>query len=385
MKFITLNKFLNLFHNKNETNIKLEQIGSYINKTQVRVGTKIHPLKSYMKDHKIDKNVIVMLCYHINNRDEYLTRFYNLSLDIHPDKLAIHKSGILPMRNKEMNNNQHIVFKNLIRNLHLFDILQHTKSGIDNVPTYLDVLFDLYLNNIIDYKLLTPSAIHYIHKGRIGSVFSSYYFRASILNPYLIYSLNQTVLKCERVFTPTLGWSSYCYGFLESPYVKEYVGTDVIPSVCKKTADLVNMYIEPKMVDIYCKPSEDLYKDNAFMKKYKEHFDLVFFSPPYYELELYKSSNQSTQRYKSYEEWLEKYWNETMKLCHSVLETKGKLCYILSGYGSNTTKKYDLLKDMNTIAKKYFRLLSTQMMLNKNVHVTSHRETGEQIMIFVKK
>ena len=101
---------------------------------------------------------------------------------------------------------------------------------------------------------------------------------------------------------------------------------------------------------------------------------------------MYKSTNQSTDRYKTYEDWLEKYWEVTIKLCHAVLEKSGKLCYILSGYGSNTTKKqFDLLKDMNAITKKYFRLLSTQPMMNKNVHVTSQPDKGEQIMIFVKK
>jgi hypothetical protein len=75
--------------------------------------------------------------------------------------------------------------------MHYKGILQDTKSGIEGVPTYIDVLKDLYLHSIIDYKLLTPSALHYIRQGRIGSVFSSYYFRASILNPYLIYSLKE--------------------------------------------------------------------------------------------------------------------------------------------------------------------------------------------------
>ena len=383
---ITLKRFLNLFHIKDESMIDLKHINQYINITQVRVGSKLHKLKDYMKQHNIPKTTIVVLCDNINRRDEYLTRFYNLSLQIHPDKLEIHNSGILPMRNKEMNNNQEIVFKNPIRNLHMLDILQHTKSGIENNPTFLDVLHDLYLHNIIDYKLLTPSATHYISNGRIGSVFSSYYFRASIMNPYLVYSLNQSIFKAKRIFSPTLGWSSYCYGFLESPYVEEYVGTDVITSVCKKTKELAKNHITSHKVDIYCKPSEDLYKDNTFMQKYKGHFDLVFFSPPYYELELYKSKNQSTDRYKTYEEWLDKYWEETIKLCHTVLEKSGKLCYILSGYGSNTTKKqFDLIKDMNAITKKYFRALSTQPMLNKNVYVTSQQEKGEQIMIFVKK
>ena len=280
-------------------------------------------------------------------------------------------------------NNKGVIYKNLIRNLHFWDILQNTKSGFENTPTYMNIIMDLYKNNKIDYKILTPSALHYIKNGRIGSVFSSFYFRASILNPYLIYSLNINVLKGTKIFTPTLGWSSYAKGFIESPDVIEYVGTDVIPDVCKKTKQLLeNSEIKS---DIYCKPSEDLYESKTFLKKYRQHFDVVFFSPPYYRLELYQSDNQSTTRYKDYQDWLTKYWERTIKLCYHVLENGGKMCYILSDYGSkNTSQKFDLVNDMNDIAKKYFQLTSIQTMQNKNVHSTKHRETGEQIIIFTR-
>jgi hypothetical protein len=68
------------------------------------------------------------------------------------------------------------------------------------------------------------------------------------------------------------------------------------------------------------------------------------------------------------------------------LAKRGKMCYILSGYGSQSSKQqYDLLTDMNRIAKKYFVLNSTQQMYNKNVHVSDHRPTDERIMFFTKK
>jgi tRNA1(Val) A37 N6-methylase TrmN6 len=172
---------------------------------------------------------------------------------------------------------------------------------------------------------------------------------------------------------------------LECPEVIEYVGTDVIQDVCEKTIQFSKKQYPDKITKIFCQPSENLGKSKSFKTKYREHFDVVFFSPPYYKLELYDSKNQSTDEYKTYEEWLQKYWEETIKLCHYVLEKNGKLCYILSGYGSqNTDEQYDLLKDMNNITKKYFKLKSQQPMYNKDVHVTKHKETSEKIMIFVK-
>jgi len=395
MEILTLPKLLKKFSNSKHNK---ETVTDFIQTAQVRLGDKLKPLKEYMKDKDIPREDIKLLFENIQNRNEYLTRFYNLSLSIQPDKF--HMNEIEPMKNKEMNNNEKTVYKNIIRNLHFEDILKNTKSGIENNPTFLDMLSDLYLRNIIDYKILTPSARHYIKEGRLGSVFSSYYFRASIMNPYLVYSLNKSVLHGTKIFTPTLGWSSYCYGFLECPDVIEYVGTDVIPSVCEKTKEFSKMLEKQKdsktSTTIYCKPSEDLFKSKSFLTKYREHFDLVFFSPPYYRLELYEENKknsenkQSTNKYETYEEWLEKYWEKTIQLCHHVLESNGKLCYILSGYGSDNTKEqYDLLGDMNAITKKYFKLKSIQPMYNKDIYVTQNKDTNdtkkEQIMIFTKK
>lgn len=381
MKLLDLDDFLKMF---SKPKPHISTITEFKDVAKVKIGVNMKPLKQYIREKDIPAEDIKLLFENIRDRNEYLTRFYNLSLSVEPEKLDM--SNVLPMKNKSMNNNQDLVFKNIIRNLHFEDILRNTKSGIENNPSFLEMLSDLYLHHIIDYKLLTPSARFYIKEGRIGSVFSSYYFRASIMNPFLVYSMNVSVLKGTKIFTPTLGWSSYCYGFLESPTVLEYVGTDVIPNVCQKTKELAKLVAPRKRVDIYCKPSEQLFSNKPFMNKYREHFDVVFFSPPYYKLEMYEGGKQSIDEYKTYEEWLEKYWDKTIQLCHHVLEKGGRLCYILSGYGSeNTKEQYDLVGDMNKITKKYFKLKSKQPMYNKDVHSTKHKEADEVIMIFMKE
>jgi hypothetical protein len=381
MEILSLEKFKNMFATPEKDN---RSFNDFLVKAKVKVGSNMHPLKDYSIKKNIEIENLNRLFEYIQNRNHYLERFYTLSLRINASGSRL--SCMKPMKNGDMNNNEESLSKNIIRNIHWRDILKNTKSGIENIPTFIDVLQDLFLKDIIDYKILTPSSLFYLKNGRMGSVFSSYYFRASIMNPYLVYSLNESVLKGTRIFTPTLGWSSYCYGFLESKRVLEYVGTDVIPSVCEKTKQMAKIIAPQKTVDIYCKPSEDLYRSRHFLDLYREHFDVVFFSPPYYRLELYEGKQQSTEKYKSYEEWLEKYWENTIKLCYHVLENGGKLCYILSGYGSQSTKEqYDLITDMNNITKKYFKFKGQQPMYNKNVNVTAHKNTDEHIMIFIKK
>jgi len=380
MKFITQNQFLDLFEGPSQN------FSRFLRTAQVRTNNSITPLLTYIDNKNVTVDDLRMLYKHIQTRDEYLVRFYNTSLDVGTIEIKDP-----PMKLRELNNDNAVHYKNVIRNMHYKDILKNTKSGIANVRTYMEVLEDLYLRWVIDYKILTPSSLHYLREGRIGSVFSSLFFRASIMNPMIPYSLAHGILRGKsncRVFTPTLGWSSYCYGFLESPHVVEYVGTDVIPGVCKKTVEFATTNYPDKTTTIFCSPSENLILDPKFSAKYKNYFDVVFFSPPYYRLEMYAGKNQSTSKYPTYEAWLENYWRKTMLLCYHVLKPGGKMCYILSGYGSENTNggKYDLLKDMNGIARVVFKNVAPQQlnMYNKNVHVTAHRETAEKIVIFLK-
>jgi hypothetical protein len=378
MNFLTEEEFLEHFEKR-----KSRTFTQFVNTAKVKAHKQWIPLREYIGDKDVDRGQIRLLFKNIQEREAYLQRFYHLSLRVDPTRFSI--SSLPPMKNKQMNNNVETTYKNIIRNMHWKDILKNTKAGIENIPTYMDVLEDLYLNDIIDYKIITPSSLYYMEEGRLGSVFSSYYFRASIMNPYLVYSLNKSVLKGTKIFTPTLGWTSYMYGFLEDPQVLEYVGTDVIPSVCNKTLKFAKTYYKKKSVDIFCEPSENLAHDLRFIHKYQNHFDVVFFSPPYFKLEKYPGKNQSIIKYKTYELWLEKYWETTIRLCHQVLQKGGRLCYILSGYGSeNTKEQYDLVSDMNKVTRKYFGRESMQPMYNKDVHVTQHKETDERIIIFVK-
>jgi 16S rRNA G966 N2-methylase RsmD len=366
------------FISKFETKSTSKNFNDFMRVAQVRNGDRLRPLMEYKKTNNISTEDLELLFKNIQNKKEYLERFYDTSLKPTENILNTEK----PLKNREFNNNVLVNYKNTIRNMFYREILRETKSGIPNVPSFLSVLEDIFLRDIIDYKILTPSALFYLKQGRLGSVFSSFYFRASIMNPYLTFSLNKSLLKGSRIFTPTLGWGSYCYGFMESG-IEEYVGTDVIPSVCNKVENFSKINYPNVETQIFCLPSEELMDSSLFRKKYKEHFDVVFFSPPYYQLELYPGKNQSTHRYKDYEEWLDKYWRKTIILCNHVLAKKGKMCYILSGYGSKGVE-VELLDDMNSIAKEYFKLKSTQPMYNKNVHVTSHRETGETIVLFTK-
>ena len=98
-------------------------------------------LRNYKKDN-IDKESIEQLFHEIQNRREYLTRFYNTSLLVDENNLHFYEKE--PMNKADLNNNEDVQYKNLIRNLHYLDILQKTKSGFENTPSYLQIFNDLF-------------------------------------------------------------------------------------------------------------------------------------------------------------------------------------------------------------------------------------------------
>jgi hypothetical protein len=94
-------------------------------------------------------------------------------------------------------------------------------------------------------------------------------------------------------------------------------------------------------------------------------------------MELYQSDNQSTTNYNTYKEWLEHYWEPTVKMCKTVLHNEAIFCYIISPFGN-----IELPNDMQKIATKYFLLREIVPIYNKNVNSTKHREPDDKLYIF---
>lgn len=373
--YISLKEFLELF-----TKEKPKDINEYILNAKVKMVKNIIPLKIYLNrkniilEEDIIKN-IEPLFNHIKNREKYLTLFYNRSLNV---KDVIDDEKI---NNEKLNNNS--ILKNKIRSLFIKEILTDTKSGFDNKPSFMDVLFDLYQypDSIIDYKLITPSAIYYTKNERIGSIFSSFYFRASIMSPVLVHNIRIKYFpNIKTLLTPTLGWCSYLMGFslLKSERLKHYVGIDIIDSVCYHAKNTILGNFPPEKVDIYnCQSEKIIDNYNDFYTIYNNYFDVIFFSPPYYKMELYNGERQSTTQYKTYDDWLYNYWVKTIKMCKKVIKKGGIMSYIVSPFD-----KYDLPNDLLNITNKYFILKEIIPIYNKNINSTKHRSPNDNLYIY---
>lgn len=378
LRTLTLAKWLSYYESQHVS------FSQFKKTAQVYTVDGLVPLRTYrQRDYgKVPEKAVKMLYdFSVTNKENYLVNFYNKNLKI-PTDVSMH--GIEP----EFDNNKHPKFKNLVRNLYYSDILSST--GYLKKRSYMKVIIDLFRYHIIDRNMLAPSVLKLMSEGKTSSLLSGMYFRASIMNPFLVYSISQALGNPNKVLTPCLGWSSYLLGFMENPALEQYVGIDVIKKVCRTTEQLAERIRPDVDTEIYCTPSEDLYRDRVFMKTYKRNFDAVFFCPPYYQLELYKGSEQSTQRYKSYPEWLQRYWKPTVKLCEACLRRGGSFCYIVSGYRNRSGKFLDLDGDMNDI------ILESQFVLERSYPMSYHvkyssrdgqrqSEYAETIYFFRKK
>jgi hypothetical protein len=186
--------------------------------------------------------------------------------------------------------------------------------------------------------------------------------RASIFNPVTYNQILNELFTGETLFAPVMGWNAYQLAFYNSNF-KNFVSTDVIPDVVTNGTLLHDEYIkqsknsfltkEEKNVDLYLCPSEKLDAKHNFVSKYQDKIDAVLFSPPYFDLELYPSDDQSFDSFPNYDDWLKNYWEETVKLCSKVMKKDAKFAFVISNYVNKDKIKMSISEDMRDVAKKH--------------------------------
>jgi hypothetical protein len=230
-----------------------------------------------------------------------------------------------------------------------------------------------------------------INYNNLFYLFQAYQPKASIFNPYSICWIIRNLLNtssCRRLFTPVLSWASYIPAFMHSEYT-EYLGVDVMPSVCKKAEFLSRYYADfgapynSKKVTIKCTPSERLADDADFLKMYESYFDTVLMCPPYFDMEVYSEGEQSIKSYPDYEEWLDKYWRQTVKVSAHVLRSGGIFAMIANDYNTLTGEVREITKDFDRIAKEHFTPVDIYYLQNRTSPLrVNAKDRTERLFIY---
>jgi 16S rRNA G966 N2-methylase RsmD len=135
-------------------------------------------------------------------------------------------------------------------------------------------------------------------------------------------------VEAENVLDISAGWGDRMCGFFASEKGKHYVGIDPRKEnhpIYRQQADFYsknNGFFETeKKADFIESPAED-----ADLSMYKEHFDIVFSSPPYFNVERYSyDDTQSWVRYKNIDDWNTLFLHKTISNVWPTIKKGGYL------------------------------------------------------------
>ncbi|GAF69304.1 unnamed protein product, partial [marine sediment metagenome] len=380
----------------------------------------------------VHQNEIIDYFYEIVilNRHYYLSLFYKSFFEF-PDPRDFKWSGDIRIKTPSVTNKKNSINVNLqdlnrslsiqkndksrimVRNLFHKEILDETKvtNTVKAKVSFWQTLDNLYNHLKLEDRFFAPSSIGLFlrdknqkgknniitpKKGKEVNYNNLFYLcqqyqpKASILNPYSVHWFLNNIFSGKRLFTPVLSWCSYLIAFMHSDNWTDYVGVDVMPKVCQKAAHLADWYhqLDPqefghKKVEILCQPSESLLKDTKFLKKYDKWFDSILVCPPYWDMEIYQDGEQSLKNYPVYEDWLEKYWHQTVQVCAKVLKRGGLFGVIANDYYSLDGIHYPLPKDFDSFTSKYFKLVETYFLYNRTSPLrVNHKDRTERLFVY---
>ena len=150
-------------------------------------------------------------------------------------------------------------------------------------------------------------------------------------------------LDSKNILDFSAGWGDRLAGFYASETAEYYVGVDPRKEnhpIYNEQAEFYDKHksiFEPnKISEFICQPAEDV-----DFTKYKDKFDTVFTSPPYFNVERYSyDDTQSWVKYKEIDEWNENFLQKTLKNLWCSVKSGGYLLVNISDvYSSSKSSK----------------------------------------------
>ena len=144
--------------------------------------------------------------------------------------------------------------------------------------------------------------------------------------------------KCKNILDFSMGWGDRLAGFYASDFGELYVGIDPRKENHPIYREQVEYYEKhrtffetDKKCEFICKPAED-----TDLSKYENMMDLVFTSPPYFNVEKYSDDDtQSWVRHKDIEGWNTKFLHVSLNNVWKTLRKGGILMVNISDVYTN--------------------------------------------------
>ena len=194
-------------------------------------------------------------------------------------------------------------------------------------------------------KVLTKVDLQSIRMATTLRKYVASQFKPSIAKGFYDY------FKSVNVLDFSAGWGDRLAGFYCGESTKSFVGIDPNTNNHPNYQKQVEFYKkhqtlfeEPKEVELICSPAEDV-----DFTKYENHFDTIFTSPPYFNVEKYSDEDtQSYIRYKDIDSWNKDFLHFTLDKLIFTLKKDGILAINISDvYNPNKKEYYEICNPMN--------------------------------------
>lgn len=163
--------------------------------------------------------------------------------------------------------------------------------------------------------------------------------------------------KSEVILDFSMGWGDRLAGFYASDFGKKYIGLDPRKEnhpIYRQQEEFYkkhNGFFEhDRETEFHCEPAEDF-----DFSPYENSVDLIFTSPPYFNVEKYSDDNtQSWVRYKEIDDWNENFLHKALGKMIPTLKNGGRMAINISDvYGtSGKERKYlSIVNPMNDFLK----------------------------------
>jgi len=229
------------------------------------------------------------------------------------------------------------------------DITKKDPKLVKKLNRYLDSNYDgvFSLNRSKKKSITTIQAIlSYLQvETHVGTAFPPFHARF-LAEQFLPHDSDCLIVD------PCAGWGGRLLGSLcvNRQHSVTYVGVD--PEKRNKNTyenllGRVRKYLRDEIegdrfMEIYYRPFEDWIK-SASAKKYLGKVDLVVTSPPYFSAEVYntKNKNQSANRYRTYDNWRDKFYYSLVKGAFDLLKSGGVFVLNIADVSSARTLERD--------------------------------------------
>tara|TARA_Y100000004_G_scaffold68806_1_gene77193 strand:- start:827 stop:2053 length:1227 start_codon:yes stop_codon:yes gene_type:complete len=153
--------------------------------------------------------------------------------------------------------------------------------------------------------------------------------------------------KCKNVLDFSAGWGDRLAGFYASDYTEFYLGIDPRKEnhpIYEKQAEFYQkhstFFETEKRHKFICSPAED-----ADLSEYEGMMDIVFTSPPYFNVERYSHDDtQSWVRYKNIDNWNKNFLQKSINNVWKTLRKGGMLMVNISDVNASSGGKKEWLK-----------------------------------------